>query len=185
MSWSRIPTPFPQESRIPTFCHHHPEYRFLSQSGITCPNFGESRFSGKSQIPYPINVSRIPHCILVKFRIPGVPFQDEPHFVSGLGSLSLSPRNRSTWIKPSKSNKHVNKEHLNEVQQIHLCDYMTFKPVLSPKIPVSRRLIRELKQRRFWAPHVNRKWGPFHFKAPWRSQICISKCLNYYRDKLS
>ena len=86
---SRIPTPFPQESRIPNFCHHHPKYRFLSQSGIPCPNFGESRFSGKSQISYPINVSRIPHCILVKFRLPGVPFQDEPDFVSGLGSLSL------------------------------------------------------------------------------------------------
>ena len=44
---------------------------------------------------------------------------------------------------------------------------------------------RELKERRFWATPVNRKWGLFHFKAPWRSQICISKCLNYYRDKLS
>ena len=46
-------------------------------------------------------------------------------------------------------------------------------------------IIRELKQRCFWATHVNRKWGLFHFKAPWRSQICISKCLNYYRDELS
>ena len=45
--------------------------------------------------------------------------------------------------------------------------------------------IGELKQRHFWATHVNRKWGLFHFKAPWRSQICISKCLNYYRDDLS
>ena len=45
--------------------------------------------------------------------------------------------------------------------------------------------IGELKQRHFWATHVNRKLGLFHFKAPWRSQICISKCLNYYRDDLS
>ena len=45
--------------------------------------------------------------------------------------------------------------------------------------------IGELKQRHFWATHVNRKWGLFHFKAPWRSQICISKCCNYYRDDLS
>ena len=36
----------------------------------------------------------------------------------------------------------------------------------------------------FKATHVNRKWGLFHFKAPWRYQICISKCLYYYRDDL-
>ena len=45
--------------------------------------------------------------------------------------------------------------------------------------------IRELNQRCFWASHVNRKWGLFHFKAPWRYQICISKCLYYYTDDLS
>ena len=36
----------------------------------------------------------------------------------------------------------------------------------------------------FLATHVNRKWGLFHFKAPWRYQICISKCLYYNRDDL-
>ena len=41
---------------------------------------------------------------------------------------------------------------------------------------------RKLKQRRFWVMRVNRKWGLFHFKAPWRCQICICKCLHYYRD---
>lgn len=40
--------------------------------------------------------------------------------------------------------------------------------------------IRELKERRFW-PEVSL----FHFKAPWRTQTCISKCLYYYRDDLS
>ena len=40
-----------------------------------CPNFGESLFRGSSLIPYPVNVSRIPHCILVKFRIEGIPVQ--------------------------------------------------------------------------------------------------------------
>ena len=40
----------------------------------------------------------------------------------------------------------------------------------------------ELKQRRFWATHVNWKRGLFHLKASWRYQICISKCLYYYRD---
>ena len=37
----------------------------------------------------------------------------------------------------------------------------------------------------FWATNVNRNWGLFHFKAPWRYQICIFKCLYYYRDNLS
>ena len=36
----------------------------------------------------------------------------------------------------------------------------------------------------FKATHVSRKWSLFHFKAPWRYQICISKCLYYYRDDL-
>ena len=40
-----------------------------------CPNFGESLFPGSSLIPYPVNVSRIPHCILVKFRIERIPFK--------------------------------------------------------------------------------------------------------------
>ena len=34
--------------------------------------------------------------------------------------------------------------------------------------------IRELKQRRFWATHLNRECGLFHFKIYWRYQICIS-----------
>ena len=33
--------------------------------------------------------------------------------------------------------------------------------------------------------HANRKWGLFHLKTPWRYQICISKCLYYYKDELS
>ena len=35
-------------------------------------------------------------------------------------------------------------------------------------------IIGELNQRRFWATLVKRKWGLFHFKAPWRYQICLS-----------
>ena len=31
---------------------------------------------------------------------------------------------------------------------------------------ISNALNRELKQRRFWATHVNRKWDLFHFKSP-------------------
>ena len=38
-------------------------------------------------------------------------------------------------------------------------------------------------QRRFWVKHVNQKWGLFHFKAPWCYQICIPKCLDYYRSE--
>ena len=34
--------------------------------------------------------------------------------------------------------------------------------------------IRELKQRRFWATDVNRKWGLFPCSMPWRYVICIA-----------
>ena len=43
-----------------------------------CPNFGESLFRRSSQIPYPVNVSRIPHCISVKSRSLGIPLQIDP-----------------------------------------------------------------------------------------------------------
>ena len=36
-------------------------------------------------------------------------------------------------------------------------------------------IIREFKQRRFWATHVNRKSTFFSFNMPWRYQICIAK----------
>ena len=58
--WSR------GDSRVPNSRHCS-----LFQSRF----FGESRFLGSSQIPYPVNVSRIPHCIMVKSRIPGWLFQ--------------------------------------------------------------------------------------------------------------
>ena len=32
---------------------------------------------------------------------------------------------------------------------------------------ISNALNRQLKQRRFWATYVNRKWDLFHFKSPW------------------
>ena len=35
----------------------------------------KSRIQGIYQIPQPVNVSLIPHCILVKYRIPRIPFQ--------------------------------------------------------------------------------------------------------------
>ena len=43
---------------------------------------------------------------------------------------------------------------------------------------------RELKQRRFWATHVNRKWGPLPFYIPRHWQICIAKCLFSYKEDL-
>ena len=52
--------------------------RQATKSRIPCPNFGESRFPGSSQIPNPVKIflfSRIPHRILVKSRIPRIPFQ--------------------------------------------------------------------------------------------------------------
>ena len=44
---------------------------------------------------------------------------------------------------------------------------------------------RELKQRRFLATHVNRKWGLFSYNMTWRRQICIAKCLYSHRDDLA
>ena len=43
---------------------------------------------------------------------------------------------------------------------------------------------RELKQRRFWATHVNRKWGLLPFYMPGHYQICIAKFLFSYKDDL-
>ena len=41
--------------------------------------------------------------------------------------------------------------------------------------------IKELKQRRFWATHVKRKWGVFPFNITWRYQIRIAKFLCFDR----
>ena len=42
------------------------------------------------------------------------------------------------------------------------------------------------KQRRFWATHVNRKWGLFSFNMPWCLwKICIAKFLFSDRDDLA
>ena len=43
----------------------------------------------------------------------------------------------------------------------------------------------ELKQRRFWTTHVNRKWAFFSFNKPWRYHICIAKCRHSHGDDLS
>ena len=51
---------FQLESLIPKFCHRYAEYRFFPISH-SCPNFGESRFPGSSQVPHPVRVFRIPH----------------------------------------------------------------------------------------------------------------------------
>ena len=41
-----------------------------------------------------------------------------------------------------------------------------------------------IKHGRFWATHVNRKWSLFHFRIPWRYQICIAKFLYPCREYL-
>ena len=44
-------------TRIP-----HPEVlSSLCRISHSCPNFGESRFPGSSQVPHPVRVFRIPH----------------------------------------------------------------------------------------------------------------------------
>ena len=57
--------------------HKNPASRFIALPNIVffpCPRFGEFPFPSSSQISY--RVSRIPHCILVKSRIPRKTFQD-------------------------------------------------------------------------------------------------------------
>ena len=51
--------------------------------------FGESHFPGSSQIPYPVNVSRIPHCIMVKSRIPGWLFQTRAELLKAWLALTI------------------------------------------------------------------------------------------------
>ena len=45
-------------------------------------------------------------------------------------------------------------------------------------------VIRDLKRRRFWATHVNRKWGLLPFYMPGHYQICIAEFLFSYKDDL-
>ena len=44
--------------------------------------------------------------------------------------------------------------------------------------------VKELKQRRFWVTHVNRKWGLFPFYTPGHYQISIAEFLFSYKDDL-
>lgn len=43
------------------------------------------------------------------------------------------------------------------------------------------RINREVKQNRFWATYVNRKWSLCNFKRRWRYQMCICQCLYHKR----
>ena len=49
---------------------------------------------------------------------------------------------------------------------------------------VHKQLIRELKKRRFWMTHVNRKWVFFFFNIPSRYQMCLAMYLYSYYDEL-
>ena len=75
-------------------------------------------------------------------------------------------------------------------RSIHSHNFWSFPNGLSRTIWFSIRnfrfthVNRELKQRRFWATPVNRKWAFFSFNQPWRYRIYIAKCLNSYRDDL-
>ena len=60
MYFGRVLVP---ESTLPDPVHTRISFSF--QILHPCPNFGESLFRRSSQIPYPVNVSRIPHCISV------------------------------------------------------------------------------------------------------------------------
>ena len=44
---------------------------------------------------------------------------------------------------------------------------------------------RDLKQRRFWAMHVNRKWGLLPFYMPWCWQTCIAEFLFSFKRRFT
>ena len=67
-SWSRNPASFSRETLIPNFCHRRPNIVFFP-SPHPHPNFGESRFLGSSQSPYPVKV-RFPNSELYFGEIP-------------------------------------------------------------------------------------------------------------------
>ena len=75
-SKSRIPASF-SETRIqhPALLSSLCRISFSFPIPKPCPNFRKSRFLGSSQIPYPVNVSRILHCVLAKSRIQEILFR--------------------------------------------------------------------------------------------------------------
>ena len=52
-----LSTTIPRDSRIPNFCHLHPENRFLSWYRIPCQDLGESCFPSSGQIPHILRFS--------------------------------------------------------------------------------------------------------------------------------
>ena len=68
-----FPNPACVSSRIPFQTLYIPVYRFLSKSCIRAQILENLLFRRSSQIPYPVNVSRILHCISVKSRSLGIP----------------------------------------------------------------------------------------------------------------
>ena len=55
-----------------------------------------------------------------------------------------------------------------------LCSFQfTWRKTLMLVFASQVKTIRQLKQRRFWATHVNRKWGIFPLNMPWWYKICI------------
>ena len=75
-------------------------------------------------------------------------------------------------------------EGVKSVTKLKYFLYLWVEKYLSPggtlihhsiRTPISD--IRELRQRRFGATHVNRKWAFFSFNKPWRYHIFIPKCL--------
>ena len=45
--------------------------------------------------------------------------------------------------------------------------------------------LKRVKQRRFWAKKVNRRWGLLPYSMTWHYQICIGKCRYSCRDDLA
>ena len=72
---SRIPAPFSRESRTPRFCRRYPKSIVFFSNTASVPNLWWIPLPGSSQISYSVNFSRIPRCILAKFRITRIAFQ--------------------------------------------------------------------------------------------------------------
>ena len=126
-SLSRIPASFSRESRIPGFLAI-PNIVFFSNPAYVPKKGKQSRFSGSSQIPYAVNVSRIPPCILAKSPILIIPFQTPyihnfrtPGELFYLCAINLH-RQRPPSISASKvAHVTVNRNLLRtKLQRVHL-----------------------------------------------------------------
>ena len=95
-------------------------------------------------------------------------------FIAGCSTVS--------WTLPRQNRNSSTSEDIYFTKNISW-HQMPQNSSVSIRSPLTRSF-RELKQRRFWATHVNRKWGLLPFYMPGHYQICIAEFLFSYKDDL-